>query len=88
MNEKEQRTQNRKVGIILGIVFIGLFIATMLGFVFGIEADPLVKKIVYWSTTIIAGIVGFCLICASLVEIIIKPVLVKLRKRRTRRVTK
>lgn len=87
MNEKERRKRNIWVGIILGLLFVGLFTITTLGLVFGFEASPPVKKIVQWITTIIAGIIGFFLIGAALVELIIKPILVKIEKRRARRLS-
>lgn len=85
MDKQELRIRNIMVGIILGLLFVGLFTITTLGLVFGFEASPPVKKIVHWTTTIIVGIIGFFLIGAALVEIIIKPILVKIEKRRARR---
>ncbi len=87
MNEKERRKRNIWVGIILGLLFVGLFTITTLGLVFGFEASPPVKKIVHWTTTIIAGIIGFFLIGAAFVEIIVKPILRKIEKRRARRLS-
>ncbi len=84
MEKQESRRRNRKVGFILCLVFIGIFAISTIGLVLGFEASPPIKKIVYWSTTIIAGVIGFFLIGASLVEIIVKivkPLLVKIEKR-------
>ncbi|MCE2399278.1 hypothetical protein J4G08_00160 [Candidatus Poribacteria bacterium] len=81
MEEQENRKRNRKVGIILCLVFVGIFTITTLGLVLGFEASAPIKKVVYWSTTIIAGIIGGFLIGAPIVEFIIKIV-----KRRIRRV--
>ena len=85
MNEQERRKRNIRVGMILGLLFVGLFTITTLGLVFGFEASPPVKKIVHWTTTVIAGIIGFFLIGAALVEIIVKPIFVKIEKSRARR---
>lgn len=88
MEKQESRRRNRKVGIILCFVFVGIFTISTIGLVLGFEASPPIKKIVYWSTTIIAGGIGVFLIGASLVEIIVKivkPVLVKIGKRIARR---
>ncbi len=87
MNEQERRKRNRKVGIILCLLFVGLFTITTLGLVFGFEASPPVKKIVQWTTTIIAGIIGCFLIGAALVEIIVKQIFVKIGERRARRLS-
>lgn len=85
MNEQERRRRNITVGIILALLFVGLFTITTLGLVFRFEASPPLKKIVYWTTTIIAGIIGFSLIGAALFEIIVKPLLVKIGKIRSRK---
>lgn len=88
MEKQESRRRNRKVGIILCLVFVGIFTISTIGLVLGFEASPRIKKIVYWSTTIIAGGIGIFLIGASLVEIIVKiakPVFVKIGKRIVRR---
>lgn len=87
MNEQERRKRNRKVGIILCLLFVGLFTITTLGLVLGFETSPPVKKIVRWTTTVIAGIIGFFLIGAALVEMIVKPILVKIGERRARRLS-
>jgi hypothetical protein len=79
MNEQERRKRNRKVGIILCLVFVGLFIITTFGLVFGFEASPPIKKVVSVVTTAIAGVIGFFLIGAAIIEIIVQIV-----KRRVR----
>ena len=76
MNIHERRSRNLKVGLILGIVFLGLFAITTLAFVFGFEASLSVKKLVSVITTIIAGVIGIFLIGAAIIEIIIKTGLV------------
>ncbi len=79
MNEQERRKRNRKVGIILCLLFIGLFSITTLALVVGFEAPPSVKKVVSVITTVIAGIIGFCLIGAALIEVIVKIVKSRIR---------
>ncbi len=79
MNEQERRKRNRKVGIILCLLFIGLFSMTTLALVVGFEAPPSVKKVVSVVTTVIAGIIGFCLIGAALIEVIVKIVKSRIR---------
>ena len=90
MNDQDSRKRNRKVGIILCLLFVGLFTITTLGLVLGFEASPPVKKIVSWTTTVIAGVIGIFLIGAAIIEIIIKTGLVsfivKLVKRGYQRV--
>ena len=72
MNERERRKRNLIVGMILCLLFIGLFTITTLGFVLGYEASPSLKKIVAWITTAIAGAVGISLIGATLIDAIKK----------------
>ncbi len=79
MSEQERRKRNRKVGIILCLLFIGLFSITTLALVVGFEAPPSVKKVVSVVTTVIAGIIGFCLIGAALIEVIVKIVKSRIR---------
>ena len=90
MNDIERRSRNFKVGLILGVIFLGLFSITTIGFVIGFEAPLSIKKLVSVITTIIAGIVGVFLIGAAIIEIIIKTGLfsfiVNLVKRGYRRV--
>ena len=87
MNEQERRKRNIRVGIILCLVFVSIFTIATLGLVFGFEASAPVKKIVYWTTTVIAGTIGIFLISAALVEIIVKPILRKIGKRISRRLS-
>lgn len=90
MNNLERRSRNLKVGVILGMIFVGLFAITTLGFVLGFEASLSVKKLVSVITTIIAAVIGIFLIGAAVIEIIIKTGLisfiVNLVKRGYRRV--
>lgn len=72
MNERERKRRNLIVGLILGAVFLGLFLLTTLALAFGFEASPSIKRIVYWTTTIVAGIIGVFLIGAAIIEIIVR----------------
>ena len=45
----------------------------------GFEAPPSVKKVVSVVTTVIAGIIGCCLIGAALIEVIVKIVKSRIR---------
>ena len=44
MNKQDNRNKNLKVGVILGLLFVGLFTATTLVFVVGFEASLSSKK--------------------------------------------
>ena len=90
MNDQESRMRNRKVGLILCLLFVGLFTITTLGFIIGFEAPLSIKRLVSVITTIIAAVIGIFLIGAAVIEIIIKSGLVgfvvKIIKRGYRRV--
>ncbi|MCG9129594.1 hypothetical protein JT359_18550 [Candidatus Poribacteria bacterium] len=72
MKDQVRRARNLKVGLILGIIFLGLFTITTLGFVIGFEAPLSIKRLVSVITTIIAVVIGVFLIGAAIIEIIIK----------------
>ena len=70
MNQKKNRPPNWKIGLILALLFILIFTITIIGFIVGFEAAPPLKKIVAWTTTIIAGAIGFFLISAALIDVV------------------
>ena len=70
MNQKNNRLPNWKIGLILALLFILIFTITIIGFIVGFEAAPPLKKIVAWTTTIIAGAIGFFLISAALIDVV------------------
>ncbi len=72
MDNRERRRGNLKIGLILGVIFLGLFAITTIGFVVGFEASPSIKRLVSVITTIIAAVVGIFLIGAAVIEIIIR----------------
>jgi len=87
MKEQEQRNRNRKVGLILGLLFVSMFVITMLGFVIGLDAPPVIKTIVSVIATIIAGIIGFSLIGAAFYEMVIQYIVDRFKKRGARRIS-
>ena len=70
MEQEKKRIPNWKLGVILALLFIGIFTITTIGFVIGFEATPPLKKIVAWATTIIAGAIGIFLIGAAIIDVI------------------
>ncbi len=88
MKEQEQRSRNRKIGLILGLLFLSMFAITMLGFVLGLDAPPVIKTIVSVIATIIAGIIGISLIGAAFYEMIIQYIVDRFKRRGASRVSK
>ena len=70
MSQKKSRPPNWIIGLILALLFILIFTITIIGFIIGFEAAPPLKKIVAWTTTIIAGAIGFFLISAALIDVV------------------
>ena len=90
MKDQERKSRNLTIGLILGLIFIGLFTITTVGFVVGFEASISIKRLVSVITTIIAAVIGIFLIGSAIIEIVIKTGLiafiVNLVKRGYRRV--
>lgn len=87
MKEQENRNQNRKVGLILGLLFVGLFTITTLGFILGLDAPPVIKTIVSVIATFIVVIIGTSLIGAAFYEMVVQTIIRKIEKRRARRIS-
>lgn len=85
MNQKKIRPPNWIIGLILALLFILIFTITIIGFIIGFEAAPPLKKIVAWTTTIIAGAIGFFLISAALIDVVKALVKKSLYKKESKR---
>ena len=70
MNQQKKRPSNWVIGGLLALLFVLIFTITIIGFIIGFEAKPPLKKIVAWTTTIIAGAIGFFLIGAAIVDVV------------------
>ncbi len=85
MNQKKFRPPNWMIGVILALLFILIFAFTLIGFIVGFEAAPPLKKIVAWTTTIIAGAIGFFLISAAIFDVVIAFIKKSYHKKETKR---
>ncbi len=74
MNAPEHRKRNRRLGIILCLLFVGLFIIATTAIITGSKAHPLVEKFLAGITTPVLGIIGLLLIIAAVVEIVLRVV--------------
>ena len=72
MNAPEHRPQNRRLGIILCLLFTGLFIIATTAIVTGSKTHPLVEKVVRGIGTPVLGIIGLLLVIAAVVEIVLR----------------
>ena len=70
MNPSEQRKRNRSLGLILVLLFVGLFAVVTATIVTGSKTPPLVEAIVSGIGRPILVIIGPLLIIAAVVEII------------------
>lgn len=74
MNAPEHRKPNRRLAIILSLLFIGLFIIATTAIVTGSKAHPFVEKIVKGIGTPVLGVIGLLLVIAAVVEIVLRTV--------------
>ena len=72
MNAREHRKRNRRLVIILCLLFVGLFIVATTAIVTGSKTPPLVEKVVKGIGTPVLGIIGLLLIVAAVVEIVLR----------------
>lgn len=84
---QERRIGNLKLGLALGLLFIVLFAFATLWIILQVDVPPLIKTIVSWVTTIVAGSIGIFLIGSSIIMLItaiVRAIIEKI-KRQTRK---
>jgi ABC-type bacteriocin/lantibiotic exporter with double-glycine peptidase domain len=74
MNSPEHRKRNRRLGIILCLLFAVLFIIATMAIVTGSKASPFVEKVVKGIGTPVLGVIGLLLVIAAVVEIVLRAV--------------
>ena len=72
MNAPEHRKRNRRLGRILGLLFVGLFAIVTAAIVTGSKAPQSVESVISSLVVPILGIIGVLLIIAAVVEIVIR----------------
>lgn len=73
MNVPEHRKRNRRLGIILSLLFAGLFVITTTAIVTGSKVPLFVEKFVKGiGTPVLLGVIGLLLIIAAVVEIVFR----------------
>ena len=80
MSELEHRKRNRRLGLILCLLFSGLFILVTAAIVTGSKAPESVESVLSSLIVPVLGIVGLLLIIAAVVEIILRIVRNRVRE--------
>lgn len=70
MNAPEHRKRNRRLGLILGLLFVGLFATVTVTMITGSKTPPLIEKVVRGVASPILGIIGLLLIIGAIVEVV------------------
>jgi succinate dehydrogenase/fumarate reductase cytochrome b subunit len=72
MSELEHRKRNRRLGIILCLLFAGLFVIVTTAIITGSKASQSVESVVRGLVVPILGVIGLLLIIAAVVEIVLR----------------
>ena len=72
MNTLEDRKRNRRLGLVLCLLFAGLFAIVTAAIVTGSKAPESVESVISSLVVPVLGIIGVLLIIAAVVEIVIR----------------
>ena len=72
MNAPEHRERNRRLGIILCLLFAGLFVIVTAAIVTGSKAPESVESVIKGLVVPVLGVIGLLLIIAAVVEIVLR----------------
>jgi cytochrome bd-type quinol oxidase subunit 2 len=72
MSELEHRKRNRRLGIILCLLFAGLFVIVTTAIITGSKASQSVESVVKGLVVPVLGVIGLLLIIAAVVEIVLR----------------
>ena len=72
MSELEHRKRNRRLGIILCLLFAGLFVIVTTAIITGSKASQSVESVVRGLVVPVLGVIGLLLIIAAVVEIVLR----------------
>ena len=72
MNAPEHRKQNRRLGLVLGLLFVGLFAIVTAAIVTGSKAPQSVESVVEGLVVPVLGVIGLLLVIAAVVEIVLR----------------
>ena len=74
MNALEDRKRNRRLGLVLCLLFVGLFAIVTASIVTGSKVPQSVESVVSSLVVPVLGVIGVLLIIAAVVEIVIRVV--------------
>ena len=80
MNAPEHRKRNRRLGLILCLLFAGLFILVTAAIVTGSKAPQSVESVLSGLIVPVLGIIGLLLIIAAIIEIVLRIVRNRVRE--------
>ena len=72
MNAPEHRERNRRLGLVLCLLFAGLFIVVTVAIVTGSKAPQSVESVIKDLVVPVLGVIGLLLIIAAVVEIVLR----------------
>ena len=72
MNAPEHRQRNRRLGLVLCLLFTGLFIIVTVAIVTGSKAPESVESIIKGLVVPVLGVIGLLLVIAAVVEIVLR----------------
>ena len=72
MSELEHRKRNRRLGLILVLLFVGLSAIVTVVIVTGSKAPPIVEEAARGISTPVLGAIGLLLIVVAIVEVVLR----------------
>ena len=72
MNAPEHRKQNRRLGLILCLLFAGLFVIVTIAMITGSKAPQSVEGVIKSLVVPVLGVIGLLLVIAAVVEIVLR----------------
>ena len=72
MDAPEHRKRNRRLGLVLCLLFAGLFIVVTVAIVTGSKAPQSVEGVIKGLVVPVLGVIGLLLIIAAVVEVVLR----------------
>jgi len=72
MNAPEHRKRNRRLGLVLCLLFAGLFIVVTVAIVTGSKAPESIESVIRGLVVPVLGVIGLLLVIAAVVEIVLR----------------
>ncbi len=80
MSKLEHRKRNRRLGLILCLLFVGLFAIVTVSMITGSKAPQSVENVIRGFVVPVLGIIGLLLIVAAVIEIVVRIVRNRVRE--------